>query len=103
MGDGKEGVDKCGMLAGHEPTAAVMSEIRPPPSPFGGPGGLPGERPPADATDAELDAYAEWWFNRSLEHFEANTARVRAGTRKRRKLSDYTAKNCEEAYGGNPS
>ena len=71
------------------------------PSPFGGPGGLPGERPPelsSDPTDDELDDYAEWWFNRSLQHFIAQLAASRKA-RRRRRLNGFTKANCEEASG----
>ena len=87
----------CDMLAGREPTGgAIPLDI---PSPFGGAGGLSGERPPLDASDEELDAYAEWWFRRSVAQF----ASILAGAprpRKKRRMYDYTAKNCEEASGG---
>ena len=69
------------------------------PSPFGGAGGLSGERPPLNAmSDEELDVYAEVMYNRSLEHYEAVLAPHRKMV-KRRRFRDYTQRNCEEAWG----
>ncbi len=87
----------------HEPTGDREGKSDPSlPSPFGGPGGLFGERPPAedvqDLTDLDMDKLAEVWYNRSLAHFEAVSA-VGRRPRAKRRFHDYTAKNCEEAFG----
>ena len=85
-------------LAWREPTESGSTEI--PPSPFGGPGGLSGERPPVqEMSDAELDEWAVVSYNRSMALFEAMVAVARR-PRRRRKFRDYQAKNCEEAYPG---
>jgi len=69
------------------------------PSPFGGPGGLSGERPPVEMSDSELDARAERQYAERQAHFEA-LASFTIRKKRRRYLHEYTAKNCEEAYGG---
>ena len=68
------------------------------PSPFGGAGGLSGERPPLDATDAELDRYAEALYAGRMAQFELYVATARK-TLSRRSFRDYTHKNCEESWG----
>ena len=73
--------------------------IRSRPSPFGGAGGLSGERPPLGATDAEYDAYAEVLYHRRMADFElADSLRVRP-RKQRRAFSAFTTKNCEECSG----
>ena len=67
------------------------------PSPFGGAGGLFGERPPLGASDEEFDKYAEYCYNKKMAHFEALVAFARKP--KRRRFHDYTRKNCEESRG----
>jgi len=66
------------------------------PSPFGGAGGLSGERPPLDASDVEFDRYAEVCYRRSLSYFVAELAACRKPRRRRRK-NEYSKRNCEEA------
>jgi len=87
----------CDKMRGHEPTDpdALIQSL---PPPFGGPGGLFGERPPVDATDEELDIWCEKSYNESMRVFEAVSAATRRH-RRRRVFHDYTIKNCEEAYG----
>ena len=93
-------VTSCGRLAGHGPTVKRQPSDRP--SPFGGAGGLSGERPPLEEmTDGELDIYAEVMYARGMLHFEAVLA-VAPRPVRRRRPSDYKAKNCEEARGGRP-
>ena len=85
----------CDTMSGHEPNGERQPQD--PPSPFGGPGGLFGERPPVDASDEELDAWVEKNYIRRMATF---VDLVRDPKMRRRRLHDYTAKNCEEAYGG---
>ncbi len=87
----------CDRLIGHEPT----DERQPSDLPywFGGAGGLSHERPPLTASDEELDAYCERLYNEGMAYFEAELAAMKR-PRKRRAFSDYTAKNCEESFGG---
>jgi len=87
----------CDRVRGHEPTDD-LEEHQNLPSPFGGAGGLFGERPPLTASDAELDSYCEELYARSLDHFRALVAAYRRPRRKRG-MRDYTTKNCEEARG----
>ena len=68
------------------------------PSPFGGAGGLSGERPPLDASDAQLDAYCERLYNARMIWFELSAALNRKPRRKKR-FRDYTKRNAEECYG----
>ena len=91
----------CGKLEGHEPTGDDERHTHPSlPSLLGGPGGLASGRPPVEEmSEQEMDEYAEWWFNRSLAHFEAVLAAAPKAP-KRRMFHDYTAKNCEEAWRG---
>ena len=84
-------------MEGLAPTAAIKTL----PSPFGGAGGLSGERPPLDVwTEEELDLYAEAMYARSMDVFNAYVATYRVAKRRRRNPHDYTRKNCEEARGG---
>ena len=55
----------------------------------------------AAMTDDEVERYAEECYRRRMDHFVVVVAPARR-TRKRRRFSEYTAKNCEEAYGGRP-
>ena len=80
-------------------SANADGDTQDPPSSFGGAGGLSDERPPLDASDGELDCYCERLYNRSLDIFIAMMASNRKPTRRRR-LSDYTKRNCEEASAG---
>jgi len=101
MGVSRRGLTNRGTLDGHEPTGG-SAEFNPAPSPFGGPGGLSGERPPVDEmSDEEMDDWAEECYNRSIEDFELATS-LRKPRRKRRPY-DYITKNCEEALGGYPA
>ena len=59
--------------------------------------GLP-YRPGPDATDEEVNEYAAQCYDRSLGVFLAMAAAVRK-PRRRRRFSDFTRANCEEAYG----
>ncbi len=82
---------------GSSPPTPPESSKTPPPS-FGGAGGLWEQRPPLEQmSDADIDAYAEWCYNRSLENFIAGQAAIRRPRRMRR-MYEYSAKNCEEAY-----
>ena len=62
------------------------------------PGGSGGEEPPEDLT--ELDERALAQYERRFRDFEETLAILGRMSRpkKRRNFSDYTAKNCEEAY-----
>ncbi len=87
-------------LTGREPTESGASQNLP--SPFGGAGGLSGERPPLGImTDAEIEQYAEDCYNRSMKVFEAVMAAYRKP--RRRRIYDYTRANCEEARGTKPA
>ena len=92
MGEGK-GVDTRVIMKEHQ---LHTIEAKRPPSPFGGAGGLSGERPPLDATDAQLDSYAEWQYQRTIDLFRAVTAVIRP--RRRRRFYYYERANCTEAY-----
>ncbi len=86
-----------GRLARREPTTSKRTVL---PSSFGGAGGLSDERPPLDVwTEAELDAYAEMCYSRSMRVFDAYVATYRVAKRRRRR-NGYKTKNCEEALGG---
>ena len=96
MANGK-GVDTHVRMEGHEPTGECEG-VQSPPSSFGGLGRLSDESPPVSLDDdAELDRLAEVWYNRTIAHFEALAYVSRP---RRRRFNDYSAKNCEEAYGG---
>jgi len=95
---GLTGADFRDMLAGRAPPGFARNQNPSPPSPFGGAGGLSGERPPLEnLTDMEIDILAESEYNRRMGLFEAAVAADRRPPR-RRGFSDYTTKNCEEAY-----
>ena len=75
--------------------------IRKTPSPLGGPGGLLGGRPPVDEmTDDELDNRAAQLYAGRMAAFEERARNIRRPRRNR--FSDYTNRNCEEAWGGRP-
>ena len=66
---------------------------------------------PEGSGDEESPEEPNWSYmdERALRQYEERLAQFDSwvlmpwGVRKRRKLSDYTAKNCEEAWGGRSS
>ena len=95
------GVDTHAKMRGHEPTGE-----RQPSSPLlpglGVQGAFPtkGSRPDwSRMSEAELDSYAEMMYDRQMRLYVALVAAERR-PRPKRRLNDYTAKNCEEAHGG---
>ena len=67
------------------------------------PEGSGGEEPPADpkrSAPRGVDIQAEMWYHRKVRAFErVLEGRTPRGTRRRKAFSEYTARNCEEAYG----
>ena len=94
--DDSRGVDMPDTLEWHEPHG-LREGTNPPPSPFGGAGGTSGEVPPLEASDEEIDLLAEGEYARRMSMFQAMLAAARRPP-VRRYFSDYTTKNCEEAY-----
>jgi len=88
-------------MSGHGPTEdrpALDSDI----PRLGVQGAFPvkGPRPDwAAMSEDELDRYAEEMYTRQLRTYEALVAAQRR-PRPRRRMHEYTTKNCEEARGG---
>ena len=96
------GVDTHVKMRGHEPTAERKQDSNPDLPRLGVQGAFPvkGPRPDWSAmSELELDLYAEQMYHKQLRLYEAVVAAQRRPLPKRR-MHDYTAKNCEEASGG---